>query len=142
VTISVVSGAAFGDVHSGNADAAKSGYFIGFDPAIELLRVDGGQHPAQLMGAKFSQHSAGDTAGKRPPDSFVRVTMLVHGGPWRQALWKEGSSDFVELRLNAPGDFIAWEPGTWHQWWGEGQATMVTINFIRCCRLTTRWSGP
>ena len=72
-----------------------------------LLRVDGCENTALIMGAKFSTHSLGDTEGRRPADSMIRVTLLAHGGPWRQSFWTDDpAAPDVVFRLNSPGDLF------------------------------------
>jgi|GEM_PF-2813278 len=126
MAITVVEGKLFNGVEVANAEDAKGGYFVGFSATVNFLCVDE-THPASLVGVKYSTHEVNDTAGPRPPDGHVRVTMLVSGGPWRQRMWSEDTLASVELLLNSPGDFIAWTPGLLHQWWAQGPATMVTV---------------
>ncbi len=127
-----VAGTRFSGVEIGTASGAGNGYVIGTTPVVEMLRVDNSANRVYLVGVKYSHHRRDEPSrGEREPDEYVRITMLVDGGPWRQCLWKRDTPHMIEVTLNEPGDFVAWEPGVWHQWWPQGPASMVTISFQR-----------
>jgi hypothetical protein len=100
----VLAGERFEEVDFGSASG--SGYVIGTTPISELLRVDEAEHAAAIIGMKSYHHPADDPGGaERPPDSYVRMTMLVSQGQWRQRVWSElGQS--VEVMLQKPGDLL------------------------------------
>ena len=125
----IISDAEFPGVTVGTAQGTVMGDVVRSTPIHPMLLVNS-QNPASLIGMKYSHHRSTDSlVGPRPPDSFVRIAMLVAGGPWRQRIWNQRSR--VELRLKNPGDFVAWEPGVWHEWTPEGDATMLTLSFQR-----------
>lgn len=132
MAVQIVAGEEFPGVQYGNAN--DQDYIIGSTPIVEILRVDD-SHPARLVGVKYSQHIVGDPRGmNRRPDNFVRVTMLIAGGPWRQRMWIPDEPRSVEFLLHEPGDFIAWEPGAAHSWSPMGEATMLTVSFERMAK--------
>jgi hypothetical protein len=107
-----------------------NGYVAGSTPIHPMLLVDQ-QNPATLVGVKYSHHEADVGGGDREPDGYVRMTMLVQGGPWRQRLWRQNPEESVEVLLLEPGDLIAWEPGLYHSWTPLGSSTMLTVSIIR-----------
>ena len=139
MAVTIINGERFAGVEfSSVSDVSSNGYFLGETSKSSLLRVDQGQRSAKLAGVKYWEHKAFEpSGGERGPDHYVRVVMLVSGGPWRQRVWNNLTGESVEVRLNAPGDFMAWKPGMSHQWWPEGAATMVTVSFISEAFATT-----
>jgi hypothetical protein len=128
MAVVVVLGERFAGADFGTAPGR--GYVIGTTPISELLRVDEAEHAAALIGVKYYHHPADDPRGaNRPPDPFVRMTMLVSRGRWRQKLWSVKSGDSVEVVLQEPGDFIAWGPDLWHSWYPELASTMLTVSY-------------
>lgn len=107
-------------------------WIIGTTPVSEMLRVDNSTNRAMLVGVKYSRHRPTDEPkGDVKPDVFTRVTMLVDGGPWEQRMWNPDEGLDVTYRLNAPGDYIAWQPGPFHRWNPIGNATMISVSYIR-----------
>jgi hypothetical protein len=130
MAVVVLSGDKFEGVDFGTAPGTA--YVIGTTPVSELLRVDEGDHAASLVGVKYYHHPADDSGGaNRTPDGFVRATILVSPGRWRQRVWSAETGQSVEVVLQAPGDFIAWTPGLWHSWFPEKASTMLTISLRR-----------
>lgn len=121
----------------GHATGEGGGYVVGYTFAnddesqpIEMLRVHVRDKPACLIGLKYSKHKRGeDRIDRSPPtENYTRITMLVAGGPWFQVL--QDDSNRIALRLNTPGDFIAWkEPEIGHFWTCEDDATMMTLTY-------------
>lgn len=127
--VAVLSGQRFPGVDFGSAPGA--GYIIGTTPITPLLLVDEWERAARLVGVKYYHHPAGDPGGAdRRPDPYVRLTMLVSYGRWRQKVWSD-AGQAVEVLLHQPGDFIAWEPGLWHSWFPEADSTMLTVSISR-----------
>ena len=130
--VTVTAGAKFGGVEFGTASGTGNGYVIGTTHIVELLRVDSQANRAHLIGFKYSHHELSDPPrGPRPPDQYVRITMLVAGASWHQRFWLADRRETVSLLLSESGDFVAWEPNIWHEWQPKGPATMVMISFRR-----------
>jgi hypothetical protein len=133
MAVSVISGTSVDGVEYGTAPGTGHGYVVGNTPALEMLRVDADEHPARLVGIKYSHHFPTDLPkGPRPVEKEqVRITMLVSGGPWQQTCWRSSGGSRITLLLQKPGDFIAWGPGIVHEWMPLGNASMLTIGFVK-----------
>jgi hypothetical protein len=133
LAIVVVSGQQVEGVEYGTAHGAAQPYIVGCTPVVEMLRVDNDRNKSRLVGVKYSHHRLSDPLkGPRGVEmEQIRVTMLVSGGPWQQRCWRECQSDGITLQLQEPGDFIAWGPGVNHEWKPLGDATMITVGFVR-----------
>jgi hypothetical protein len=134
VTATIVAGYELEGVQAGTASGQCTGYVVGYGGPEGILKVQGPNRRAELLGLKYSHHTAADSSkGERERDKrgaeVIRITMLVSEGPWRQRVWVVANPlRFVEYLLTGPGDYVAWHDGLAHQWW-PGDATMVTLTY-------------
>ncbi len=106
-------------------------YIVGFPsadgkikPTIEVAEKN---TCVDIRSVKYSSHLKADKKAEKKPDDETRITILLNGGPWRQTMWLNGKDPLVYSLVN-PGDYISWEPGYFHSWEAEGDATLLTVS--------------
>ena len=106
-------------------------YIVGHTPVDGILYIDQHNPSADITGAKYSKHLAGEKReSDASADDQTRITMIVSGGPWKQQMWLP-DGERKTCNLSKDGDYIAWEPGYCHTWEALGDTTMLTISFRR-----------